>query len=217
MVGKADISPLILIANLSGTLLFAYDCKVTVDSGWTWMQLEVWVDDQKVWNVAREQGYVSSLADYVTIALPARHGRIEWRVNSGAHVLANAPSHLVHCGEVAVSIREIRFLLLAPGETYRAKNAMAVMGFPAHAIVMGEQDVDMPPSAGQEAQAAWLKTSTIVARNPAYGVVTGPGMSIRRSSPQRRPSARSLLDVSISVYLLVQSYPVDSVAFKRQG
>ena len=139
MVGKADISPLILTANLSGTLLFAYDCKVTVDSGWTWMQLEVWVDDQKVWNVAREQGYVSSLADYVTIALPARHGRIEWRVNSGAHVLANAPSHLVHCGEVAVSIREIRFLLLAPGETYRAKNAMVVMGFPAHAIVMGEQ------------------------------------------------------------------------------
>ena len=173
---KADISPLILTANLSGTLLFAYDCKVTVDSGWTWMQLEVWVDGQKVWNVAREQGYVSSLSDYVTIALPARHGRIEWRVNCGAHVLANEPSHLVHFGEVAVSIREIRFLLLAPGETYRAKNTMAVMGFPDHAIVMGEQDVDMPPSvpasAGQEAQAAWLKTSTIVARNPTYGVVT---------------------------------------------
>ena len=104
LVGKADISPLILTANLSGTLLFAYDCKVTADSGWTWMQLEVWVDDQKVWNVAREQGYVSSLADYVTIALPARHGRIEWRVNSGAHVLANAPSHLVHCGEMTIPI-----------------------------------------------------------------------------------------------------------------
>ena len=174
---KADISPLILTANLSGTLLFTYDCKVTVGSGWTWMQLEVWVDGQKVWDVAREQGNQSTFTDAVKIALPSRHGLVEWRANCGAHVLANETGHLVNHAEVAISIRDIRFLLLAPVETYRAKNAMAVVGDPARAIVMGEQDVDMLPSAlasaQQEAQAAWLKNSTIVARNPTYGVVTG--------------------------------------------
>ena len=139
------------LSSLTSQLRFRYHCAVNNSSHIASfdLQLELWVNGQRIW----ESSEYSSIPKEKTVELPLNTTFLEWKVKCGALVLKGETPRVHQRIDVRVSISQISFDVLAPATTLQARNAAAF-------------------SAGAQADRDWLPISTILARNPVYGLVT---------------------------------------------
>jgi RHS repeat-associated protein len=139
------------LSSLTSQLRFRYHCAVS-NSGYVEsfkLQLELWVNGQRIW----ESSESSSITKEQAVELPLNATLLEWKVTCSALVLKVESTRFHQQIDAQVSISQITFDVLAPATTLQARNAAAL-------------------SAGAQAGRDWLPISTMVARNPVYGLVT---------------------------------------------
>src|SRR5208282_5886168 len=139
------------LSSLTSQLRFRYHCAVNNSAHIASfdLQLELWVNGQRIW----ESSEYSSIPKEKTVELSLNTTFLEWKVKCGALVLKGETPRVHQRIDVQVSISQISFDVLAPATTLQARNAAAF-------------------SAGAQADRDWLPISTILARNPVYGLVT---------------------------------------------
>jgi YD repeat-containing protein len=139
------------LSSLTSQLRFRYQCAVNNSAliASFNLEFELWVNGQKIW----ESSKYSSVPQEITVDLPLNTTFLEWKVKCSALALAGNTPKVPSQIDVRVSISQISFDVLAPATTLQARNSAAL-------------------SAGVQAGRDWLPISTILARNPVYGLVT---------------------------------------------